>query len=386
MARRASVKRNRGVLLVFVLIGAIVLAGAGVGAYFVFRPRPDTDTASQSSLNSRRIVVSKAGGENTAATLLQALAKAGPGDTIVIAEPRIVEPTLRLDNRKHKDLTIESATPDGKPAVIEFNPSASSKGGIMLDAPHGIEGLKIRNVEFDGKGQAERGLQLVGVVSGTTLEGVTIRGVQTTGFYLRNVAGAPDRPLILDRVRVVLNTTTQAGLESHALGELTNKHIIIKNSRFEGPGKSGVRFDGPVADLELSNNRFFNLTCAVSIVKPNGKPSRATIVNNTVYRASVGLQFEVPAKDATVYEFKVVLNYFGRTDALLQAPGPIPGLTSEQNINDAHSAPGNPPLVSEKRAAPALADPDQADDASFLRFPGQSGPTIGPNKARVGAQ
>ena len=131
--------------------------------------------------------MSKAGGEGTARTLREAINRAGEGWTIAIAEPRLSEPALVLKDSKYKDLTIESATPDGKPAVIEY---AGVKGGTVLDLST-VEGLRLRNVEFDGKGSAEVGVQVSGVCPGTTLEGVTIRGVQKLLASEKPVRAAP---------------------------------------------------------------------------------------------------------------------------------------------------------------------------------------------------
>ncbi len=86
-----------------------------------------------------------------------------------------------------------------------------------------------------------------------------------------------------------------------------------------------------------------------------------------------------------MYEVKVALNYFAWTPEALKAPGVVPGLTAENNAYDANSGPGAPPLVAVKIDAPALPNPDQADDATFLRFPANAAPSVGPNKARVGA-
>jgi serine/threonine protein kinase len=384
VSRRAAAARSgKKKLLLFVLLGALSFVCVAISSYLAFGPKKNSDggTSTPVPTPSHRIIVSRSGEEHTYKTLREALAKAGPGDTIVLTEPRLTEVALKIRGERYKDLIIESATPDGKPAVIEF---AGTKGGVMFEALN-VEGLHVRNVEFDGKGQAERGVQVSGIVPGTTFEGVVVRGVQLTGFYLWNVTGSADRPVTLDRVRVVLSPTTEGGVVSLATPENPNKHITIRNSRFEGPGKAGIRFDGATSDVAVSNNRFFNLNSAVSFVKPNGKPSKGTFTNNTTYLTAVGLLFEVPANDPTPFEFKVSQNYFASTAALIQAPGPVPGLTSEANLYDPKSGPGGPPLAAEKRDAPALPTPDQAEDATFLRFPANIAPTVGPNKVRVGA-
>ena len=359
----------------------LALVGAGYYAFFIKKdgggtPGPGTQTG-------RKITVSKAGGENTFGTLREALLKAVAGDTIVIAEARLVEPALKLDRGRHKDVTVESGLPDGRPAVIEF---LGTKGGAMLDVPS-VENFRLRNVELDGKGQAEKGVAVSGLAAGTTFEGVTVRNVTIAGFYLQNLAGDAARPVTLDRVRVVLTPTNEGGVVSHAYGDLSNKFIAIKNSRFEGPGKSGVRFDGPVQEADVTNNRFYNLGTgsAVSFARPGGKASKGSFTNNTVYKAQAGLLFEAPVAEGP-YEFKVALNYFAWTPAALQAQAAVPGLVVENNLLAVNSAPGNQPQPIEKRDEPTLPEPNPEADATFLRFPANTGPTAGPAKARVGAQ
>jgi len=378
---------GKGMVLIFAVLGAVLLAGGAVGAYFAFfKKSAETPVTPGTTSHSHKITVSKAGGEHTVGTLREAILKANAGDTIVIAEPKLVEPMLRLNNRQHKDLTIESGTPDGKPAVIEFFAPPGSKGGVMFEVPTGVEGFRLRNVEFDGKGQAERGIQVSGLSPGTTFEHVTIRGVQKTSFYLWNVAGDAARPVTLDHVRVLLMPTSEGGIVSLASGGLDNKFIAIKNSRVEGPGNAGIRVDGPTLDLEISNNRFFNLNAAISFVRPSGKTSRGNVTNNTIFKAQVGLHFESPVNEGR-YEFKVAENYFAQTQALMSANGgPVQGLIAENNLHDPACTPGNPPFPATKLDAPTLPNPNPDDDATFLRFPANTAPTTGPNKVRVGAQ
>ncbi len=375
---------GKGKVILFAVGGAALLALVGAGVYFAFFNKKDGDAGAggTGAATGRRIIVSKAG-ENTVRTLRQALDKAAAGDTIVIADERIVEPALKLKPDKHKDVTVESGLPDGRPVVIEF---FGTKGEAMLDVPS-VENFRLKNVELDGKGQVERGIKMSGIAPGTTFEGVTVRNVTLSGFYLQNVAGDAARPVALDRVRLVLAPANESGVVSLASGftDATNKFIVIKNSRFEGPGKAGIRVDGPTLDLEVTNNRFYNLAAAVSFARPGGKASRGTVTNNTVYQAQVGFLFEAPVAAGDRYDLKVALNYFARTPEAMKAQGAVPGFTGEHNLFDTTSGPGNPPLPAEK-FAPALPNPNPEEDATFLRFPANTGPTAGPTKARVGAQ
>ena len=80
----APTERKRLWIFVAAGVGFLVLI---VGTYLAFFNRgPKPSGTGGPTGNSHRIVVSHAGGENTVATLRDALSKAGPGDTIVIAE------------------------------------------------------------------------------------------------------------------------------------------------------------------------------------------------------------------------------------------------------------------------------------------------------------
>ncbi|VTR92096.1 serine threonine protein kinase : Putative serine/threonine protein kinase (Fragment) OS=Gemmata sp. Wa1-1 PE=3 SV=1: Pkinase [Gemmata massiliana] len=362
--RKKPAGANTGKVVLLACISALVFVAVVAAVYFAFFNRstqPTTPTTGPGT-GPKRITVSKAGGENAVGSLREALQKAGPGDTIVIAEPKLVEPALRLDSKKHKDLTIESAI-ESRPAVIEF----ASKGGTMFDASN-IEGCRLRNLEFDGKGQAEIGLQVNGTSPGTTVENVTLRNVLKTGIHLWHVTGAPGRPVTLDRVRIVLASDSEAGVMLYATA-VDNKFLTIKNGRFEGPGRAGIRIDGPVLDFEVTNNRFYNLVGAgVVFVRPLGRPSRGTFANNTFYQMPIGFLFECPAAESGVYDLKVSLSYFARIPELLRAHGPVAKLEAPNNFYDSNSGPGNPPLPSTKLDAPKLPDPNPNDDAAFLRF------------------
>jgi serine/threonine protein kinase len=374
--------RRGGGKLLYAGIGAILLSVCAVGAYYAFFKKKDEDgqpSVTTPLSNTRKIVVSKAPGEHAVATLREALLRATPGDTIVITEPVITEPALTLHKSKHKDVTIESGTADGKPARIEYN---GPKDGTMFDVPS-VEGLRVRNVEFDGKGNADIGVQLGGISPGTVLENVTVRNVKKAGVRLWNVTGDAARPVTLDRVRVFL-PPSENGVFVWATNQLNNRFVTIKNSRFDGPGR-GIRVEGAALDLNIVNNRFFNVSAAISFAAPAGE-SKGSISNNTVYQAQVGILIELPAKDGTPYTFKVAQNYFAKTNELLKCSEPtVNGLTAENNLHDPACQLGAPPLAAAKLDTPTLPDPKPEDDATFLRFT-TTFPTVGPNKLRVGAQ
>jgi tRNA A-37 threonylcarbamoyl transferase component Bud32 len=359
-------------VVVAVASGVAVLAGLAVGGYYLLAPPKPRAVPPAAPAGPRRLTVSKAhpGGENTFGTLAAALKAAGPGDTVVLADDRLTEPELRLD-RRTKDLTIESGLPGGRAAVIEFN-TAGGPGPLEMLAVANADGLRIRNVEFDGKGVAHTGVQVAGLAPGAVFDGVTVRGVKEAGFRLVNAAGDTGRPIVLDRCRVVLSPATEAGVLVQSTGTLDSKRIVVRNGRFEGPGKAGVRLDGPVADAEVTGNRFYKLSAAVVIGRAaGGRAVRAQVAHNTVYEADAGVLFgPTPGGGPGAGAVGVNQNYFARTKAVGRADGDPPGwVAAAGNASDAESKPGNVPIGGGPDPALQLRSVDPTDDAAFLRFP-----------------
>ncbi|MBY0460083.1 MAG: hypothetical protein K2V38_22430, partial [Gemmataceae bacterium] len=195
------------------------------------------------------------------------------------------------------------------------------------------------------------------------------------------------RPVLLDRVRAVPGAAAEAGVLCFASGEQSNRFVTIRNGRFEGPGKAGVRVDGPAVDLEVTNNRFYNLSpdgAGVVFTRPGGRATRAAVLSNSFYLTPAGVRFDGKAEELGAYELKLSLNYFARTGELLKAPGGGVKLTAADNFCDPASGPGALPAAGFKKIdAPTLPDPNPNDDAAFMRFPGPA-PMAG--ATRAGAQ
>ncbi|HJZ53676.1 MAG TPA: protein kinase [Gemmataceae bacterium] len=369
------------------LIGVLVLlVGCGFGAYYAFFRKVEPPPTPEPSAGGRRLLVTQARGSGNFPSILLALKQAAPGDTIVIADERIAEPPVHL-SAKVKDLTIESGLPGGKPALIES--ASSGGGGSMFEVVNG-ENVRLRNLELDGKGSADAGVSVTGSCPGVTFENVSVRGVRQTGFRLRNAAGDATRPITIDRCRVQMTITNEAGVSVTGSGELDSKRVTVRNCRFEGPGKAGIRFDGPVSDIEVSGNRLFQLDVGFAFGRvSDGKLVKAQITGNTLYDVQRGVAFEFPPGDVRwKMEVLIAKNYFAKTGAVARAGDPggeIAGVTFQDNGFDKDSQPGNMPNPAVKADGPDLPAPNPADDATFLRFPSGAGPTVGPNKVRVGA-
>ncbi|MBX9623527.1 MAG: protein kinase [Gemmataceae bacterium] len=359
-----------------------ILVVATVGGYFLFAPgkKPNGDAAVPAT-TARRLVVSRANaaGENTFGSLDAALRAAAPGDTVVLMDDRLTDPGgFRLD-RRTKNLTIESGLPNGRPAVIEYAAAGVPGTGILLDVTN-ADGLKVRNIEFDGRGLADVGVQLTGATPGVTFEGVTVRGVKTAGFRLVSVAGDPSRPVVLDRVRVILSPETAAGVWVESRGPLETKRVTVRNSRFEGPGKAGLRFDGAVGEAEVTQNRFYLLDAAIVLGRPpEGKSVRVQVAENTIYGAKVGVLVPPPPPGPVgTFAVAITRNYFAKVGVVGQAEGgPAPGVNSSDNGADPEAKPGTLHIGGSALITPVIPPPNPADDRTFLRFPPDAKVTVG---------
>jgi hypothetical protein len=325
-------------------------------------------------------------GENSFPTLREALVKAAPGDTVVIALERVFEQPLgQTELGRLRGVTLESELPGGKAAVVEY---AGPPGKTFFDLEN-IQNLRVRNVEFDGKGAAEIGVRVGGASAGVTFEGVTVRNTKSIGFRTVTAAGEAGKPLLLDRVRVVGpfgEAAVSVFAQPYATREFT-RHVVIRNSRFEGPGKAGVMVDGPATEVEVSGNRFFRLENGVAFGPPPVRPPQVRVLGNTFAQVTNGLFFDrQPAgtklDEMLKYDVTASQNYFSQVKALAHASGPgaAPGVTSQDNGFATGSNQGNTPLQATAIAAPTLPNPNPDDDTMFLRFP------PGPNKPKVGAQ
>jgi serine/threonine protein kinase len=364
--------KSRTSLLLYAALGILTLAGVGAIVYFGFLNKNTTPDPNPQPppAHTGKITVSKTPGENTFGTLREAVAHAQAGDTIVITEPKLSEPYLSLKGAKYRDITIESVTPDGKPAVIE----TSGSGRAMLDATD-VEGVHLKNVEFDCKGQVDVGVMVGGSCPGLTIENVTIRGSKVAGIRTSNAAGAEGRPVVLDHIRVLVSPN-QTGILMFSIG-VDTRRLAIKNSRFEGVGNgTGIRIDGASADVDITGNRFFNLDTALAFNRPpTNKTVKAQITNNTVYQAKVGLLFDLPAPvpgESQMGSFGLTINenYFAKTAMLGKFTDQGPG-GSVTSVNNGYfeSNGGNVVITAVLLESPQLPAPDPNNDATFLRFP-----------------
>jgi hypothetical protein len=245
-----------------------------------------------------------------------------------------------------------------------------------------LENLVIKNIEFDGRGVVDIGIQVSGNVANLMFDGVTVRGVKKAGFNFHNVAGQNGKPLALERSLVELNASTEAGVLVDAQGGLQTKWVAIRGNRFVGQGKnSGVVVVGPAVDVEVSQNRIYKAQTGITLGPvPENQPVRVQVFQNTISTTEVGVRFVGPGK----FESAITRNYFHQTKELAKADPPVSGISAADNGYDPESQPGPSPLITAtKLEAPLLPPPDSPSAENFLRFTSGAGPMLG--AARIGA-
>ncbi|MDW8244044.1 MAG: protein kinase, partial [Thermogemmata sp.] len=227
------------VLLVLVVLGVT----AGLAAILLLPLFNGTQQQEHRNKNvtassaPRTWIVAPSGGTNTAKTLREALARAGPGDTILIRKQKISEPTIRLEREQHKNLTIRGdLSPDDGLPVWE----AASRGIAMLELI-GTEGVRIQNITLDGADQVGNAVLLSSYIPGVVVENVVIQRCSLAAIHCQNVAGTAERPVVLHQIRLLLNQPSQIGVHLAAIN-VDNQHIHVTDMRVEGSNSAvGVR-------------------------------------------------------------------------------------------------------------------------------------------------
>ena len=138
----------------------------------------------------------------------------------------------------------------------------------MKDDPNKgtVDGLALKNVVIDGKNTVDDLVVLFGRCPGLVLENVQLQGFNRSAIKLSNCAGTATRPIKFDHVRTIGGKDKDADvalifeISTKMQGSPdTNQYIQVSDCRFEGRYKSAVQFNGPVADVKFSGNRFFQL-------------------------------------------------------------------------------------------------------------------------------
>lgn len=398
----SKVGRKRRVPVWGMVGGALVLAvGAAVVLFnLVFKsPSPGDQSPGTTIPPSvhvpRTLYVSRRGGENTWPTLQRALAEAKPGDRVEIKEETISETvtgtTLRIVGPKYKDVVITSSLLGNVPAVIELGGGDSSNPTLPMIELTNVEGLTIRNVIIEGKGNFASGIAVTGNSPGTTIDNVSVRGC-TYGVRLEDAAGTPERPIVLEKLHLQVPAKVKYAIGVLASPDKAVRNAVIRYNRLEGisvrstqkdkDGKEvfhpstgfGIQISGPCENVSIVQNRIFNVTRAVNITElAEGGSLQVLIENNTIHSTRIGIMFEVEALSKSSYNTKLRRNLFVKTDAIAKSnlkEGTIAGFETDINVKDSLSRDSNLPskAIPVDGAVPQRPGAAGVKDTDFLRI------------------
>jgi eukaryotic-like serine/threonine-protein kinase len=303
--------RKRAGRMAVLLVALAIGAGAGVALRLSLIGAPSGETKESGNV----LVVDRSRAEGTFPTILDAIRAARPGDRIEVREATWEE-SLRLESGGSlgRGVTIEGAAPGGR---VVWSVPAGHKEGQSLVHLSAVAGLRLRNFTLDGKEQSRHLVTLSGPCPGLALEDLHLQGFRASAVHLTNCTGDEGSPVQLSRLGLAPAREAEAGLLFEAFADQGCRHVRVAECQFEGPSQAGVAVTGPVAEVELSDNRFTRLAdgvfCRRAVPQSPVQLSLTGNVFRDVQRA--GLRFEAPPP---VEGSRIALsgNRFLRTGAL----------------------------------------------------------------------
>jgi serine/threonine protein kinase len=236
-------------------------------------------------------LVATTGQKERHATLAAALAKAGPGDRVLV-HPEILEERLALRGVAFPEpgVTVEAAAVSGKP-ITWLAPADQPSGQALLDLSD-VAGLRLKGFRLDGRHRLDDLISLSGLCPGVSLEEVHLQGFRRSAVQFKDCAGEPNRPVVLVKAQVFGGADLAFGLVFRGGLTSANREVQVRDSRIEGPLQAGVQLAGPVASAQFQGNRFFQMTDAFQVHKIELKqPLLLNVASNTFAKIDVAIHF-----------------------------------------------------------------------------------------------
>ncbi len=339
--------RRRGWQAAAVLAGLVLV---NVGLWWAFTrpgrsdagappPGAESPPAAPPSRSSVRLVRDGTREEEVYRTLREAVDAARPGDRVVVQAEAVHGPlALKGDGARARDLTIEGEAPSGGRVV--WLPGSRYREGEPLLRLSDVSGVRVRGFAFDGRGQAEDLIAVSGSCPGLELDGLRLQGFRRSAVRLEQASGAAGRPLTLSRLRAATNTGAEAAVAFAEGNGPENRHVLVRDCRFEGSFRAAVLLAWPARDLELRHNRFYRARAGLLCEKTGAARSRLAVRANTFYEVQTALHFPAEAAVADV-RAAVEDNLFVRVGRLAQVEDFNPSLpTSAEWVWFDEGAPG----------------------------------------------
>lgn len=323
------------------------------------------------------LIVTQADKKDAFRTIREALKQAKPGDRIVVQDDTIDEPLALEAGSKVKDVTIVGESSDGGRVTWTCEKPVQGKFISLI----GVEGLKFKNFNFDGKDRIQDLVSAQVGCPGLSFEDVNITGFTRAGVSLFNCYGKPDERITFTRVRVIAGAAEKQSAVVFA-GRNTiapTQYVTFSECRFEGQYKSTLQFEASALDIEFRRNRFYNSTGDAVLYKVAVPRHKLQVVfdSNTFSDNKRGLFLEDVPDLKTANSFRITWknNLFARTATLAAAdkakPEDIKALKPlvevSKNVCGKDCKEGNLPLDAAVVDFPPLPTDANADD--FLIYP-----------------
>jgi len=187
---------------------------------------------------------------NAVATLTEALQRAQPNDTIVIAQSPLRESvTISPEMGYRGPLRIIGESPDMLPIIWH-----STQDNLPALRIQGATQLQIENIQFNGEGRINDLISVEGTCSGMHFHHIELTGFQRTALRLSQAQGASS-PLRFQHLIVRDGAPDATAILLEAPTGTECCEIQISHSRFVGPGQTWVSVQGSVNRVHLHDNR-----------------------------------------------------------------------------------------------------------------------------------
>ncbi len=279
------------------------------------KPRPPATTPQPPPSATTHVVDSRG---SSLRTVREALAKAKPGDRIVVQSETHEEKLHLLDGKLPTRVTIEGRAASGK--LVSWRPPAEHPPTEPLFHLVNAEGLRLKGFHFDGQNRTNDLVVLTGRCPGLCFEDVHLEGFSRSAIRLMNCAGEDAKPVSLLRVRAsTLNEPETALLfeaDPNAVPQI-NQFIEVRECRLEGPYAAAVTLAGPVANVEFHRNRFYKVVDGFRYKRAEPLHRlHLTLISNTFHDAEKAIHFETMPPVDSANQMVVKNNLFSKTATL----------------------------------------------------------------------
>lgn len=242
----------------------VVLAAGGAGGFalhWTYRTHAQPKTPAESSSTW---IVAKGQGDRVVSSVRLALSKAKPGDRIEVREETWSEIlTLTAKDKVSAGVTIVGKSPSGK--TVTWTPTNEASANQALWNFQGVHDLTLKGFALDGQNRQASLIHVRGSSANLKLENLTLTAFTETGVRLEDCSGSAGKPMVIRKVRAAPGRSARRGVLLTGSTAQTTRHVQIVESRFEGPCNAGVEIHGRIEELDVSDNRFFNLIDGVLV-------------------------------------------------------------------------------------------------------------------------